>query len=349
MAGVTNGVSSDASSTDALVGTRSSGGVEAAVPEPLIEACGITKHFDGFTLNNVDLRVEAGQIVGFIGQNGAGKSTTIKALLGLIGLDGGEARILGVPARELARTQAASIKEQVGVVFDTVSVPPHMKVAEVGKLMACTYSNWNPAAFDRMVAQFKLDLDKPVKDLSRGMGMKLSLACALAHNPRALILDEATAGLDPMARDEVLDMLRAFVAVEDASGNPVNAILMSSHITSDLDKIADKVICIDEGQIVFRCDKDEITDMMGVARCRMTDLERLAREVVGAPGFENADAIRYLRHDYGADVLVPDRFAFARVFPDIPCDRMTIDDYMTLVLKGEVMAAPAFAQKGGDR
>ena len=173
--------------------------------------------------------------------------------------------------------------------------------------------------------------------------MKLSLACALAHDPQVLILDEATAGLDPMARDEVLDMLREFVAVEDASDEPCHAILMSSHITSDLDKIADEVVCIDEGRIVFACSKDEICDLMGVARCRAAEVELLLASP-SAPA-----ELRVLHHDYGVDVLVPDRFEFARTFPQIPCDRVSIDDYMALMLKGSVLHPRAGAAKGGDR
>lgn len=308
---------------------------------PLIEARGITKHYDGFTLQGVSLTVEPGQIVGFIGQNGAGKSTTIKALLGLTHIDAGEARILGVASSELAGAGSA-VKERIGVVFDTVSMPPHMKVREVGKLMARAYGSWDQAVFEGHLRSFKLDAAKAVKELSRGMGMKLSLACALAHDPQVLILDEATAGLDPMARDEVLDMLRMFVAAEDAQGQPCHAILMSSHITSDLEKIADEVVCIDEGRVVFSRVKDEITDVMGVARCRAAEVER----VLASP--QAPEEVRVLHHDYGVDVLVPDRFAFARAFPQIPCDRVSIDDYMAFVLKGAVLHPRAAAQEGGD-
>ncbi len=273
--------------------------------------------------------------------------------------------------------------------FDTVSMPPHIKVAEVGRLMERAYRNWDARVFEGYLHRFKLDSKKAIKELSRGMGMKLSLACALAHDPQVLILDEATAGLDPMARDEVLDMLREFVAVEDAAGNPQHAILMSSHITSDLDKIAtagldpmardevldmlrefvavedaagnpqhailmsshitsdldkiaDTVVCIDDGRIVFACDKDEICDLMGVARCRAAEVEQvLAND-------QAPSEVRVLHHDYGVDVLVPDRFEFMRAFPQIPCDRVSIDDYMALALKGAVLHPRAGAQEGGD-
>ena len=254
---------------------------------PLIEAHGLTKHYDGFSLEGVDLTVAEGEVVGFIGQNGAGKSTTIKALLGLFPIDGGEARVLGCPSKDLSRSAGAARKEEIGVVFDTVSLPEHLKIAD--------------------------------------MGMKLSLACALSHRARLLILDEATAGLDPMARDEILDELRSFVA------EPGHAILMSSHITSDLERIADRIVCIDAGRIVFDLPRDVITDEMGIARCRVADLERIADSGIIPEG-----ALRYLRHDYGIDLLVPDRFAFAENFPQIPVDRMTIDDYMSLILKGGV-------------
>ena len=309
---------------------------------PLIEADGVTKRYDGFTLNAVSLTVEPGQVVGFIGQNGAGKSTTIKALLGLIGIDGGEARVLGVPARDL-RGASSSVKEDIGVVFDTVSMPPHLKIGEVEKLMAAAYDAWDASAFDRYLDLFRLDRSKEVKGLSRGMGMKLSLACALSHDPRVLILDEATAGLDPMAREEVLDLLREFVAVEDDAGNPCHGILMSSHITSDLERIADEVVCIDEGRVVFTLAKDEICDAMGIARCRAADVDALASSALAGSG------LRALRNEYGVDVLVPDRFAFASAFPQIPCDRMTIDDYMMLMLKGEVLPRGGSESKGGGR
>lgn len=291
----------------------------------LIEARGLTKHYDGFSLEGVDLAVNEGEVVGFVGQNGAGKSTTIKALLGLIRVDGGEGSVLGTPSDELTRASGAATKERVGVVFDTVSLPGHLRVADVGRIYASAFASWDAHRFSQLTRDLGLDPKKAVKDLSRGMGMKLSLACALAHDPQVLILDEATAGLDPMARNEALERLRDFVA------QPGHAILMSSHITSDLERIADRVVCIDAGRIVFDLEKDAITDSAGVARCRVADLERIA-----SSGMVPDSELRYLRHDYGIDVLVPDRFAFAEMFPDIPCDHMTIDDYMSLTLKGGV-------------
>lgn len=299
---------------------------EGSAPDaPLIEARGLIKHYDGFSLQDVSFTVGEGEIVGFVGQNGAGKSTTIKALLGLIELDGGSGRVLGTPSHELSRPAHAAIKEQIGVVFDTISMPIHLRVTDVGRVYAHAYRTWDQRCFDQLTHAFGLAPTKQVKELSRGMGMKLSLACALSHDARVLILDEATAGLDPMARDELLDRLRDFVA------EPGRAILMSSHITSDLERIADRVLCIDAGRIVFDLAKDEITDEMGIARCRVADFERIA-----ASGLIPEHELRYRKHDYGIDLLVPDRFTFAERFPQVPCDRMTIDDYLTLILKGGV-------------
>ena len=288
-------------------------------------ARGLTKHYEGFSLRGVDLCVDEGEIVGFVGKNGAGKSTTIKALLGLIAVDGGRARLLGTPSETLARPEGAATKEHVGVVFDTVSLPGHLRVRDVGRIHARAFATWDSHRFRQLCAELELPGERCVKDLSRGMGMKLSLACALSHDARLLVLDEATAGLDPMARDEALDRLRAFVA------EPGHAVLMSSHITSDLERVADRVVCIDDGRIAFDLPRDVITDEMGVARCRVADFERVA-----AAGLVPEAELHYLRHDYGIDVLVPDRFEFARRFPDVPCDRMTIDDYLTLTLKGGV-------------
>ncbi len=300
-------------------------GLNADATPALIEARDMTKHYAGFSLQDVSFTVGEGEIVGFVGKNGAGKSTTIKALLGLIELDGGSARMLGRDARELARGSAAALKERIGVVFDTVSVPGHLRVRDVARVMARAFASWDARAFDRLAHAFDLDGAKQVKELSRGMGMKLSLACALSHGAQLLILDEATAGLDPMARDEMLDRLRDFVA------EPGRAVFMSSHITSDLERIADRVLCIDDGRITFDLAKDEITDEMGIARCRVADFERIA-----ASGFIPEHELRYRKNDYGIDLLVPDRFAFGERFPNVPIDRMTIDDYLTLTLKGGV-------------
>lgn len=315
----------------------------AAQDVPLIEARGIIKHYDGFSLDNVSLSVGEGEVVGFVGKNGAGKSTTIKALLGLVKLDGGEGSILGVPSNELSRPVHAGTKERIGVVFDTISMPGHLRVADVGRVFSHAYASWNPRMFEQLTHDFDLTATKQVKELSRGMGMKLSLACALSHDARVLILDEATAGLDPMARDELLDRLLDFVAM------PGRAILMSSHITSDLERIADRVLGIDGGRIIFDLAKDEITDEMGIARCRVAEFERIC-----ASGIIPEGQLRYRKNDYGIDLLVPDRFVFAEmkraylmemtIFRDYIKQLMGVGFFVSIFVSagmGSIVAAPA--------
>ena len=289
----------------------------------LIEIENLGKRYDDFALAGINLAVEPGAVVGFIGSNGAGKTTTLKAALGLIAADEGTVRLFGQTVTPGSAALDAC-KARIGVVLDTCALPGTCRVGDIAAIGRAAYATWDDACWNELTARFGLAPKKKVSDLSRGMGMKLSLAFALAHHPELLVLDEATAGLDPIARDEVLDILRDFMAEGE------HGILMSTHITSDLEKIADEIVCVDNGQLVFTAPKDTLTDEAGVARCRTTDMTTVLEAGFFAPG-----TARVLRHDYGCDLLVPDRFAFGRAFPDIPVDKATIEDYMTLTLKGE--------------
>ena len=291
----------------------------------LLRIRNLEKHYEGFDLQNVNIDVPAGSVVGFVGSNGAGKTTTIKATLGLVRPDGGSIAIFGEEVTGAPSKRLAELKQRIGVVFDTCSFPDELSVETVGKLMAQCYRSWNATAFHTFAKAFELPLDKTVKDLSRGMGMKLSLICALSHNPDLLVLDEATAGLDPLAREQALDALRLFM------NEPKHAIFMSSHITSDLEKIADYIVCIDGGRIVFAVEKDAITDFSGVAQCRAAEFDDIVDSGFFAPG-----TLHFERSAYGTAVLVPDRLAFAARFPKIVLDRADIDAYMSLMLKGDV-------------
>ena len=294
----------------------------------LLEASGLTKTYGDFKLDGVNLAVEPGTIVGLVGTNGAGKTTLIKSLLGLVRPDGGQAKLFGRSMWErgnqrAAVQEAAQVKERVGVVFDGVSFPAELRVHDVARVMPAAYRAWDATLFDSYLERFGLDGRKRVKELSRGMGMKLMLACALSHAADLLILDEATAGLDPMAREEILGILRDFMAGGEGRG-----ILLATHITSDLEHIADYVVCLDAGRLAFSLEKDAISDMAGIARCRASEFE----QVLDAGGFEGA---RFVRNSLNIDVLVPDRRAFARAFPHIALDRADIESYMSLTLKGE--------------
>lgn len=213
----------------------------------LLELKGISRAVsDRFSLHDVTLAVEPGQIVGFVGANGAGKTTTIRAALGLIKLDAGEVHLFGQRCGADASDETQRcLRTRVGLVLDTCPFPSTLKVGQIESLVGPAYPTWDRETFAGFINRFGLDPKTKVKDLSRGMGMKLQLACALSHNAKLLVLDEATAGLDPMAREELLDELLAFVA------DGQHSVLLSSHITSDLDRTADRVICIDNGSIAF--------------------------------------------------------------------------------------------------
>lgn len=287
----------------------------------LLELKGVSRRVsDRFSLHDVTLAVEPGQIVGFVGANGAGKTTTIRAALGLIKLDAGEVHLFGQhrDANAPDETQC-HLRSRIGLVLDTCPFPSTLKVGEVEALVGSAYPTWDRETFASLIDRFDLDPKTKVKDLSRGMGMKLQLACALSHNAKLLVLDEATAGLDPMAREELLDELLAFVSDGQRS------VLLSSHITSDLDRAADRVICIDNGSIVFDLPREDITDRAGIAHCTQAQASELMACVEGA---------RAAHHAYSVDVLVPNRREALEAFPEIPCDRATIDDYLRLMLKG---------------
>lgn len=275
---------------------------------------------DRFSLRDVTLAVEPGQIVGFVGANGAGKTTTIRAALGLIKLDAGEVHLFGQRCGADAPDESQRhLRSRIGLVLDTCPFPSTLKVGQIEALVGPAYPTWDRETFAGFIKRFGLDPKAKVKDLSRGMGMKLQLACALSHKAKLLVLDEATAGLDPMAREELLDELLAFVA------DGQHSVLLSSHITSDLDRAADRVICIDNGSIIFALPREDITDRAGIAHCTQSQAAELMACVEGA---------RAVHHAYSVDVLVPNRHETLEAFPEIPCDRATIDDYLRLTLKG---------------
>lgn len=287
----------------------------------LLELKGISRTVsDRFSLRDVTLAVEPGQIVGFVGANGAGKTTTIRAALGLIKLDAGEVRLFGQRCGADAPDETQRcLRARVGLVLDTCPFPSTLKVGQIEALVGPAYPTWDRKTFAGFIDRFGLDPKTKVKDLSRGMCMRLQLACALSHNAKLLILDEATAGLDPMAREELLDELLAFVSDGQRS------VLLSSHITSDLERAADRVICIDNGSIVFYLPREDITDRAGIAHCTQAQAVELMACVEDA---------RAAHHAYSVDVLVPNRREALEAFPEIPCDRATIDDYLRLMLKG---------------
>jgi len=275
----------------------------------------LTKKYEDFTLDHISFQVPSGSIVGLIGENGAGKTGTINAVLGLIKKDSGEIEILGENADNLS----SPVKEEIGVVFDGSNFSEELTPVKLNKVLRDVYSSWDQALFRKLLEQMEVPLSKKIKTFSKGMKMKLSIAVALAHHPRLLILDEATSGLDPVMRDDILDMFLDFVQDEEHS------ILVSSHITSDLEKVADYIVFIHKGKIIFVKSKDELLENYGIIKCGREQFEALDKE----------DQIIYRRLDYEWQVLTADRNRAQKKYPKALVIPATIDEIMLLYVKGE--------------
>ncbi len=273
---------------------------------------GLTKTYKDFMLNGVSFSVPCGSIVGLIGENGAGKSTTINAVLGLIQKEAGSICVLGKEQPD------NEIKEQIGVVFDGNNYPEIFSTRKLNRVMKDIYHSWEEHTFLNLLKKFSLPTDKPIKQFSKGMKMKLAIAVALSHNSKLLILDEATSGLDPVIRDDILDILLDFAQDE------THSILISSHITTDLEKIADYIVFIHEGQVVFSKLKDELIEQYGIIKCGAAQFEAL----------DKSDIIVYRKMDYEWQVLVADRAAMKKKYPKTLIDSVSIDEIMLLYVKG---------------
>ncbi|WP_294552355.1 ABC transporter ATP-binding protein [uncultured Pseudoflavonifractor sp.] len=280
-----------------------------------IEVRGLCKDYGDFQLRDVDLTLPGGSILGLIGENGAGKSTTIKAILGLIRRNGGSIRIFG---REILGDDP-SYKEDIGVVLDEASFHDPLKVPQVGRVLSGVYRDWDSARFHAAVQRFRRPRDQESKQLSRGMKQKLSIATALSHHPRLLILDEATSGLDPVVRDELLDEFLAFIQDED------HAVLISSHITSDLEKAADYVTYLHRGRVALQGAKDELLETYGRLVCSRADLQKI----------DPALLLGTRVNQFGCEALVKDRRAFQRRCPGLTVDPVSLEEIMVFTVRGD--------------
>ena len=220
-----------------------------------IEMKNVNKAIGDFAIQNLDFVLPEGCICGLVGENGAGKSTTIRLIMGALKADSGEISVLGT---DVNSSEFIGTKQDIGVVLDDAFFPEVLNASQIRRIMRNTYVNWNDALFDSYIRDFSLPVNKPIKDYSRGMRMKLAIAAALCHDAKLLVLDEATAGLDPIVRDEVLDMLNEFTRQEDHS------ILISSHIISDLEKLCDYIAFIHEGKLKFCEEKDVLIEKYGI-------------------------------------------------------------------------------------
>lgn len=280
-----------------------------------IEVHGLCKSYGDFALRDVDLTLPGGAIMGLIGENGAGKTTILKCLLGMVRRESGTVSLLG----QGDPRNNPHIRADVGVVMDECFFHDSLRPSDLNAILAPIHRAWDAQLFGSYLDKFHLPAGKPVKEFSRGMKMKLSLAAALAHRPRLLLLDEATAGLDPVVRDEILDEFLAFIQDEEHS------ILISSHITSDLEKVADYITYLHQGQVVLSGTKDDILEHYGRVGCTAAQLDRL----------EPGELLRSRRGSYGCQGLVADRASFRRRHPELAVDPATLEDIMLLIGKGE--------------
>ena len=276
-----------------------------------IEIKGLVKEYKTFTLGPIDLAVPGGSILGLIGENGAGKTTLIKSMLGIAKPDGGSVTLLG--------TDPDRAREDIGVVMDDCFFSEYLRVKDVNSVLSRVYKGWDKGLFAGCLDKFGLAGTKNIKELSRGMRMKLSLAAALAHRPRLLLLDEATAGLDPVVRDEILDEFLAFVSDDD------HAILISSHITSDLEKVADYIAYLHEGRLLMCDEKDMLLEKYGRLVCTKADLEQVDRGYI----------VSTRKSQYSTEALIRHRDAFKRLYPRLAVEPVTLDELMVFVVKGE--------------
>lgn len=273
----------------------------------------LCKKFTGFSLDHVSFRVPKGRIVGFIGENGAGKSTTINLILNELKKDSGNIEIFGMDHT------GCSVKENIGVVFDECNFHDVFTTENIEKILSGVYQSWDSSLYRQYLERFRLPASQPIGSFSKGMKMKLAIVSALAHKPKLLILDEATSGLDPVVRDEMLDLFLDFIQDEEHS------ILFSSHITSDIQKIADYVILIHQGKIVFEEMKDDLVYNYGILKC-------------GKEKFASIPPEDYLIHKTAKlceECLVRDKEAIKRKYKDVIVDNAALEDIMLFYIKGE--------------
>ncbi len=282
----------------------------------IIEIEKLVKRYDSkFELNIESLGIEGGMIIGLIGENGAGKTTFLKSLLNIIPVNHGDIKIFGKDIK----LEGNFIKEEIGLVLDNMFFPEVLTPKDIDLVMRDIYKNWDSNIYDQYLSNFQLPKSKMIKNFSKGMRKKLEIATALSHHPKLLILDEATSGLDPVVRGEVLDIFLDFIQDEN------HTILFSTHITSDLEHIADYIVFLDKGKILLNQSRDEIMDGYGILKCDTDSFQEIAKE----------DIICYRKNSYDYEILVKDRDRMKKKYKKFVVDRVTIEKMMVLMIKGD--------------
>ena len=280
------------------------GGLEM---KPVIELKGVCKDYGDFKLDNVSFVVPQGCICGFVGQNGAGKTTTIQLMLDVIKRDSGEIEVF-----ETDVTDNPQLKEDIGVVYDEMGFHEFMTPSQISTMMKYIYQRWDEERFFELLQKLSLPSKKKCGAFSRGMRMKLQIAVAMSHHAKLLIMDEPTSGLDPIVRSEILSLFQEYVLEEE------HTIFLSSHITSDLEKIADRIVFINGGRIVLEGDKDELLERHGILKCKKGEADKV----------DDADVVSSSKSAFGVDMLVKDRQACREKYSDILMDAASLDDIM---------------------
>ncbi len=277
-----------------------------------IEIRGLSKRYKGFSLDNLNLDLPYGCVLGLVGENGAGKSTTIRLIMDALERDGGTVSVLGADNKS---REFLDLKEDVGVVLDETFVPEILTAKQLGRIMAGTFRRWDQGAYEGWMKRLELPWDKKFKEYSRGMTMKLGIAAALSHHPRLLLLDEATGGLDPMVREELLEVFADFAAEEG------HAVLLSSHIVSDLERICDYIAFLHKGRLVLCEEKDLLLDKYGILKCSKEQLANIPEEAIHGRRVGT----------YGVEALVEREF----MPRDAVVDRASLEDIILYMVKGE--------------
>lgn len=281
-----------------------------------IEIKNLTKEYDTkFKLGKINLNIPSGQIIGLIGENGAGKTTLIKLVLNIIKPTTGTIKIFN---KDYLKYESI-IKEDIGIVLDNMFLPEILNPKDINLIMKDIYKNWNSSLYFDYLEKFQIPLDKQIKVFSKGMRKKLEIATALSHSPKLLILDEPTSGLDPVVRNEVIDIFLEFIKDEE------HTILLSTHITTDLEHIADNIIFIDKGKILLEETKDNIIDNYGILKCSLDDFSKIDKH----------DIVSYKKNKYDYHILINNKPKLTKKYKDYTIDKITLEDLMILMIKGE--------------
>lgn len=280
-----------------------------------IELQNLSKRYKDFELKNISFNVPQGCIVGLIGENGAGKTTTIKSILNITKSEG-TIKIFG----EDIRKNEKKIKEKIGVVLDDSFLSEYLTPKQINSIMKDIYSTWEESKYIELLKQFNLPLNKLIKEFSSGMKMKLKIVVAISHNPQILILDEPTSGLDPVVRNEILDIFRKYIEEDET-----RSILLSSHITTDLEHISDYIIFIEKGNIVFNMPTPELLENYGIIKCSKDDFLKI----------DSKDYIRYKKEKYQYEVLTNDKNNIRKKYNITTIDKSSIEEIMLFYIKGE--------------